>query len=98
MKKKYLYTVYPPNGKEFDIIMDKVMGLAHLQTLVEGYIELLPREYYKSKKWGHCRVYVNEEGRLNNLPVNKHFTDIELPRWEVLGVAVREKRVSVDKT
>jgi hypothetical protein len=55
-----LTEVSPANGKKF--------GLDELQKFVGGYIEIL--------SLGALVMVVNEEGKLNGLPVNLNATDI----------------------
>ena len=57
--------INPENGKNFT--------LKELQKFVGGYIELIHFE--------HTVMVVNEEGRLNNLPINEKATDIYFKRF-----------------
>lgn len=57
--------VNPENGSTFT--------LKELQAIVGGYIEFI---YFE-----HTIMVVNEEGRLNNLPINDKATDIYFKRF-----------------
>jgi uncharacterized protein DUF3846 len=52
--------VYPANGKKFSLL--------ELQGFVGGYIEHVP--------FSRPLAYCNEEGRLNNLPVNAEASKV----------------------
>jgi len=61
-------------------------GLEELQTLVEGEIERVPQpDPVEARDEAQMNVYVNEEGRLDELPPNPHGTRIA----EALGVNQR---------
>ena len=53
--------ISPKNGKDFQ--------LEELQKIVEGYIEVLPIHD------GEIMI-MNEEGKINGLPINKKATEI----------------------
>ena len=64
----------------------KYWSLEELQTLVEGYIERVPHpDPVEARDEAQMNVYVNEEGRLDELPPNPHGTRIA----EALGVNQR---------
>jgi len=65
--------VNPKDGKKF--------SLKELQGLVEGYIELI----YLPPGNGHNQAYVNEEGKLKGLPLNRKATEI-YGRWPADGI------------
>ena len=65
---------YPPAGKAYK--------LEELQKAVGGYIEVV------SLKGGYIMV-INEEGKLNGLPINQKATDLYgNPRDHVVGNAL----------
>lgn len=54
----------PPDGEEKIIKIDSDSQLEELQALVKGYIEIVPCTE------NGCIMIVNEEGKLQNLPLN----------------------------
>ncbi len=61
-------------------------GLAILQETVEGYVELIKGVLYQDPEDGKQHsvfLYVNEDGRLKHLPLNKRAT--ELCGFELVG-------------
>ena len=64
--------------------------LREYQTMVEGYIELVP----VFPKYDYCVMLVNEEGKLNNLPINQVATNVygEYPFDCIVGNALILKR------
>ena len=67
-------TDYPPKGKTYT--------LEEMQTAVGGYIEIV----HVGRR--HLMV-VNEEGKLNGLPVNKKATELyNNPNDEIVGDAL----------
>lgn len=64
----YKYTILKVNGK-IETFESKKLSLESLQRFVGGFIQLLPRpEDFGLKTKGD--VYVNEDGKLLNLPAN----------------------------
>ena len=63
-------------------------------TGVEGYIESVP----VFPKYAHCVMLVNEEGKLNNLPINQAATNMygEYPFDCIAGNALIVKRGEED--
>ena len=78
-----LETVKPINGKRF--------SLAELQKFVGGYIQLVKTK--KPVKY----MYVNEEGTLENLPVNYKATDLIDSRFWVLPPGIRGNVIVCEK-
>ena len=63
-----IYTLYKTNGEMVYIEESKPIELKKMQELVGGYIEFT--RVFNKRDLHFC---VNEEGRINNLPVNKMF-------------------------
>lgn len=61
-------TLYKSNGEILPINRKHPFTLAELQTLVGGYIELIPI--------GSKYIVVNEEGRLMGLPFNENASKL----------------------
>jgi hypothetical protein len=51
---------------------DQQPGLPELQKIVGGYIEVVP--HWDTHLDRECVVYCNEEGKLNELPINMRAT------------------------
>ena len=66
--KKMIYILWKTDGKGEDIVTDKPITLEKMQELVGGYIEQV------ELKNGHT-LFVNEEGFLQGLKPNPHFTE-----------------------
>ena len=65
---KYKYKILKTDGSIEEFVTDK-LSLESLQRHVGGFIQLLPRpEDFGIKTTGV--VYVNEDGKLRNLPAN----------------------------
>jgi hypothetical protein len=84
-------TIIRPDGTETEVqpINGKDFKLAELNSIVEGYIEIVPIGKHildGKQKPSHWIMILNEEGKLQNLPVNErasilfeeanHTTDI----------------------
>jgi len=54
-------------------------SLEELQSIVEGYIEVIPR--FNSFFGRECIAYCNEDGKMRNLEFNKLATNI----WWLMG-------------
>jgi hypothetical protein len=68
------------DGTTTEAEWDKPCGLDYLQAAVDGYIELVP--HFNKYKGEECVVYCNEEGKMNDLPMNIIASD----KWyEALG-------------
>ena len=68
--------------------------LKEYQAIVEGYIESVP----VFPKYANCVMLVNEEGKLNNLPINQAATNVygEYPFDCIVGNALIVKRGEED--
>lgn len=99
MGKLYQYTLLNQDGtmevlepcqkKEF-------RGAGGLYELLNcSTIEIIPSLYYKTKKWGKCTVYGDEEGRFNSENIrNPHMdvlNDIDGMEWDCVGTLVKEE-------
>ena len=64
-----------------------VNGLADLQELVGGWVEMVT---LNSEKWGNNAMYINEEGKMRGMDVNlaaTHLSEI-WPHDVIVGPAV----------
>lgn len=66
-------TLYEPSGKvsEWKPRNGKTFTLKELQAAVGGYIELV-----KVVEGGSKLMFVNEEGKMNGLPINEAATEL----------------------
>ena len=65
-------TIIKADGTTSRTEYDKPIPLKDLQKAVGGYIQIVPMfEKYKSKA---CIAFINEEGKLDDLPLNVHAT------------------------
>lgn len=90
--KLYRYSQLNPDGSSIDLGVMKKKSLEELQSLVGGYIEIVPQDYYAHQKWGRVTIYVNEEGRtLTDLDVeNTHFKNLG-DGFNIVGTAFKEE-------
>jgi Domain of unknown function (DUF3846) len=74
--------VVPVDGEPYVTEINHQNGLAQLQELVGGYIE----GFDLKLKDGIVTAYVNEEGKLQNLPVNEMATLLFLSTYDRLDL------------
>jgi hypothetical protein len=67
------------------MLAEKQPTLQELHAIVGGYIEVVP--HWDDHNGEPCVVYCNEEGKLNELPINDRAT---LMWWNVLGQRVND--------
>ncbi len=98
--KLYKYTILEQGGgiRELPPCKKKEFrGAGGLYDLLgASMIEIIPPDYYKSRKYGHCTMYGDEEGRFNtNNHRNPHFDTIvdgyDGSVWDVVGDIVKEE-------
>ena len=81
VKRQYECTVITTEDITAVCTFNKPPPLEFLQLTVGGYIERVEIQY-KGKKW--CNMWINEEGRIINLPFNPKATALckgELARY-----------------
>lgn len=90
--KQYAYTIYKQDGtiKRYPPCKKKTFEdfyrMLNCQT-----IEIIPPDYYKGMKWGHCTVYGDEEARFNNQNTkNPHFK-VLADGYDVVGDIIKEE-------
>ena len=64
---KYSYLVCPAEGGCYEIESQTELSLKEQQKIVGGYIEVVTQ--------GEHYVICNEDGKLQDLPINKFFPD-----------------------
>jgi len=77
-----LHTIQP-EGEVLSSTQTAAPSLQALQDIVGGYIQTVPR--FNTYKGSRCIVYVNEEGRMQNLPFNQTATDLWLEQDELIA-------------
>ncbi len=92
MSKLYKYTLLKQNGTEQVLAPSQKKTFAELYILLNcSTIEIIPSDYYKDKKWGHCSVYGDEEARFNQNNVrNPHFQVLS-ESYDVVGNVIKEE-------
>lgn len=71
MKKRLV--VIKTDGTVEELDQKKAPDLKQLQSIVGGYIELVPGLKYEGDE---AYMYVNEEGKLKGLPINYKATEL----------------------
>lgn len=67
-------------GRDFEVSIYQEISLTDLQSIVEGYIEVVHLRFYERKL--HHKDYiliVNEEGRIRHMPINLTINDGRTP-------------------
>lgn len=92
MAQLYKYTTYLTDGTKKVSKPRPKMSLKELQEAIGGYIEIVPRDYYKHQKWGRVTVYVDEDGRWKRPrpAVNPFFVELSLG-YNIVGIALKEQ-------
>lgn len=68
--------LYKADGSVRDVVLpdNEIAALESMQHWVGGWIELVPSSILDPEVANLKNVFVNEEGKLQNLPVNQHAT------------------------
>lgn len=76
MSKTYRVLVFPASTNDCKVVeINKDNSLKELQQLVKGYIQAIDIKITKENdKFNTLFVYINEDGLLMNLPVNKNLS------------------------
>lgn len=88
--KLYHYVIFHTDGRIEDFKTEKY-SLKELQHAVGGRIELLALPFWENDpeitKWvgkGRATIYINEEGKLEDLEQNPHFQPYHLDASETI--------------
>ncbi len=98
-KKLYEYTLLKQDGTSEYLGVSKQKTLKELYKILEcSTIEVIPVDYYKSRKHGRrCTMWGDEEGRYKEgNTTNPHF-DVLSPGWDVVGNILKEQRYYPEK-
>lgn len=90
----YKVTIIKPDNQTEVLFLDEEPGLALLQEWVGGFIELCP---LPDSGPDELALYVNEEGRLNNLEHNVLATAYFTATWFFGIPAEHRKTLDADK-
>ena len=94
--KQYAYTILRHNGdiKRYPPCKKKTFKDFY-RMLNCTTIEIIPRDYYKNKGYGHCEMYGDEEARFNEDNKRNPYFDTIVAEdglvWDVVGDIIKEE-------